>query len=198
MTFNNTTKALIFDCDGTLADTMPIHFLAWRSTLLEYGLHFSEDRFYSLGGCPPTKIVALLAQEHGIEVDAVTIADEKEQRFTQSISQVRPIEYVTNVVFQNHKKVPMGVGSGSPRDVVRLVLEHLGIADHFECVVGAEDTERHKPEPDVFLEVARRLNVHPSACHVYEDSDLGIEAAKRAGMSWFDVRTVHTPRRHTS
>jgi beta-phosphoglucomutase family hydrolase len=191
-------KALIFDCDGTLADTMPIHFLAWRSTLQEYGLEFTEDRFYSLGGCPPAKIVAILASEHGIKVDAVTIAEEKELRFTRSIFQVRPIEYVTNVVFQNHKKLPMGVGSGSPRSVVIRVLQHLGIAEHFECVVGSEDTERHKPDPDVFLEVAQRLKVPPSDCHVYEDSDLGIEAARRAGMTWFDVRTVHTPRRHTS
>lgn len=164
---------------------------------MEYGIEFTEDRFYSLGGCPSAKIVALLAAENGIRVDAEAVAKQKEKRFTQSIPQVQPIEYVTNVVWSNRNTLPMGVGSGSCRDVVRLVLEHLGIVDHFQCIVGSEDTARHKPDPDVFLEVARRLAVPPQDCHVYEDSDLGIEAARRAGMTWFDVRTVHTPRRHT-
>jgi HAD superfamily hydrolase (TIGR01509 family) len=91
----------------------------------------------------------------------------------------------------------MGVGSGSNRDVVLQVLKHIGLDGFFDAVVGAEDTDNHKPEPDVFLEVARLIKVQPHQCRVYEDADLGIEAARRAGMTWFDVRSVHTPRRIT-
>ena len=91
----------------------------------------------------------------------------------------------------------MGVGSGSNHDVVVQVLKHIGLDDFFDAIVGAEDTERHKPEPDVFLKVAKLIKVEPDRCRVFEDADLGIEAARRAGMSWFDVREVHTPRRIT-
>ncbi|MCL4165824.1 UNVERIFIED_CONTAM: hypothetical protein GTU68_061728 [Idotea baltica] len=91
----------------------------------------------------------------------------------------------------------MGVGSGSGREVVLQILEHIGLAGFFDAIVGAEDTKLHKPEPDVFLEVARRIGVEPSGCEVFEDADLGVEAARRAGMAVFDVRTVHQPKRIT-
>lgn len=192
-----THQALIFDCDGTLADTMPIHYLAWTESLLAHGIEFPEDRFYALGGCPPAKIIALLAEEQGRTVDAVEMAAEKEALFLRSIPQIQPIPYVVDVVRRHHGRLPMAVGSGSCREVVARILGHLQIAHCFQSLVGAEDTTRHKPEPDVFLEAARRLGVPPRVCCVYEDSDLGIEAARRAGMTWFDVRTVHTPRRIT-
>ncbi|MCA9184343.1 MAG: HAD-IA family hydrolase, partial [Planctomycetales bacterium] len=184
-------------CDGTLADTMPIHYLAWRTTLERYRIQFDEDRFYALGGCPPAKIVKMLADEQQVTVDALAVAEEKESCFLASLGQVLPITPVVDVARAHHGRLPMGVGSGSGRDIVRDILQRLGIAQLFQCVVGSEDTEHHKPEPDVFLRVASLLGVAPQACCVYEDSDLGIEAARRAGMQWFDVRTVHTPKRWT-
>ena len=188
-------KAHIFDCDGTLVDTMPIHYLAWRDTFSGYGLQFSEDQHYSMGGTPPAKVVQLLATEQGQSVDARRVADEKENLFLQMLDKVEPIRPVVDFVHQFHGHCPLAVASGSTRDVVAYLLEQTGLAAYFDTVVTAEDTERHKPEPDVFLIAAERLGVSPTECRVYEDSDLGIEAAKRAGMSWFDVRTVHTPKR---
>lgn len=192
-----TPQALIFDCDGTLADTMPIHFLAWRATLDEYGLQFSEDRFYALGGTPTDRIIEMLADEQGIVVDVATVAQEKESRYVMSLDLVQPILPVTRIVHEQYGKLPMGVGSGATRDVLLRTLGQIGLADRFDCIVASEDTQRHKPDPDVFLRAAELLEVRPSGCCVYEDSDLGIEAARRAGMTWVDVRTFHVPQRWT-
>lgn len=190
-------QALIFDCDGTLADTMPLHYIAWQNVLTNYGFGFDEDLFYSLGGQPTDRIVAQLSKEQNISVDVMAVTHEKENAFLDLIDQMEPINPIVDVAKQFHGKMPMGVGSGGQREVVKRILSTLSIESLFDCVVGSEDTALHKPEPDVFLEVALRLKVDPSKCLVYEDADLGVEAARRAGMQCFDVRSVHTPRRIT-
>lgn len=188
---------LVFDCDGTLADTMPLHFIAWNKTLERYGVEFNEDRFYAMAGQPTPKIIRTLLTEQGIDADVATIAQEKEDAFLVELPNVQPIEPVVAIARHFRPSKPMGVGSGSSHAVVLQVLNHIGLPDFFDAIVGAEDTEKHKPEPDVFLEVARQINVAPSGCQVFEDADLGVEAAKRAGMACFDVRAVHQPRRVT-
>lgn len=184
---------LIFDCDGTLADTMPAHFAAWTHTLSRYGIAFPEERFYSLGGVPTQKIVNLLAEQHGVRLDAAAVAAEKEAAFWGSLGSVRAVEPVAMAAARFRGVKPMAVASGGLRHVVQATLQHLGMADWFGAVVCAEDTAGHKPEPDVFLEAARRLGVEPGGCLVYEDTDIGIEAARRAGMQWVDVRRLVRP-----
>lgn len=186
---------LIFDCDGTLADTMPLHFVAWHKTLSSAGIEFSEDRFYAMAGQPTLQIIEILLAEQGVAGDASEIARAKENAFLVELPNVRPIEPVVEIARHFRDSKPMGVGSGSNRDVVHQVLEHIGLANFFDAVVGAEDTSKHKPEPDVFLEVARQIGVEPQHCQVFEDADLGVEAARRAGMGCFDVRAIHQPRR---
>lgn len=190
---------MIFDCDGTLADTMPLHFHAWQATLQRYGIELDEDRFYSLGGQPTVKIVELLAGEQGLELDAQAVANEKEEAFLARLPEVKPIAPIVDIVRSNVGKLPMAVASGSHRSVVFDVLKIIGLDDLFDehTVVGAEDTVLHKPNPDVFLEAARRIGVAPEKCRVYEDAELGIEAARRANMDCFDVRDVFTPQRVT-
>ena len=198
-TTEDNIQGLIFDCDGTLADTMPLHFHAWRSTLDRYGITLSEDRFYSLGGQPTVKIVQLLSDEQGLDLDAATVSEEKENAFLVRLGEVKPIAPIVDIVRANVGKLPMAVASGSHRAVVFDVLKIIGLDDLFNehTVVGAEDTQLHKPNPDVFLEAARRIGVAPEQCRVYEDADLGIEAARRANMECFDVRDVFTPARVT-
>lgn len=179
---------LIFDCDGTLTDSMPVHLIAWRDTLGRYGITFDEDRFYSMGGMPSAKIVALLAKEHGVDVDPEGVANEKEERFLSLIDQVGPKQAVCEIALAYRGKKPMAVASGSGRVVVVKQLVTIGIEDLFPVMVTSEDTQRHKPEPDVFLVAAERLGVDPAKCVVFEDSPLGFQAAESAGMDWVDVR----------
>jgi beta-phosphoglucomutase family hydrolase len=190
-------RAFIFDLDGTLADTMPAHFGAWTKVAQRYGLTFPEARFYSLGGVPTAKIAALLIAEAGLALDASLVAREKEQAYVDAIfggaAAIRPIEAVVAIARQRRSEGPMAIASGSVRRLVDRTLAALGIADWFAAVVTAEDTPRHKPEPDVFLEAARRLGAAPARCTVYEDTDIGLEAARRAGMQVVDVRPLIAP-----
>jgi beta-phosphoglucomutase-like phosphatase (HAD superfamily) len=188
-------EAIIFDCDGTLTDSMPVHFVAWHQTMSRYGIQFPEDRFYALGGMPSDKIVRLLAAEQGVTIDAAQAAVEKEGAFLELLHLLEPIVPVLAVAEHYRHKLPIVVASGGFREVIQKQLNQIGCGDWFDDLVAAEDTERHKPEPDVFLEAARRVGATPKHCLVYEDSDLGITAAKAAGMDYIDVRTFFSPKR---
>ena len=190
-------RGIIFDCDGTLADTMPSHYEAWRTILHRYELEMSEDRFYALGGWPTERVAELLIAESGRAIDAVQLSVEKESLFHEMLHLVRPIEPVAEVVRAHRGKLPLAVATGAVRPVCEKILTQIGLADSFNTIVSSEDVEQHKPAPDVFLEAARRLGVEPRHCRVYEDTDPGIEAARRAGMEYIDVRAFYTPRRVT-
>jgi HAD superfamily hydrolase (TIGR01549 family) len=177
-------RGLIFDCDGTLTDSMPIHYRSWRATMARHGIEFAEDRFYALGGVPSQKIIEMLAAEACLTLDSAAVADEKERAFLELLCDLKPIPHILEIARENRGKVKMAVASGGVRPVIMAQLEHIGCADWFDAIVTAEDTERHKPEPDVFLEAARQLGVRADQCLVYEDSELGVEAAKRAGMRY--------------
>jgi len=187
--------ALLFDCDGTLADTMPAHYRAWLEVTEPHGIAFDEGRFYSLGGRPTRDIVATLAAEAGLVIDVDHAAGVKERGFLAQLDRILPIDPVIDVVRRGRGRVPMAVVTGGYQDVCRRILTRVGIADCFDPIVASEDTARHKPDPDPFLEAARRLGARPERCVVWEDSGLGIEAARRAGMQWIDVRSFHTPAR---
>ena len=181
----------IFDCDGTLADTMPLHYRAWKRLLAEHGMDFSESFFYELGGKPTELIFELLRRDHGLIVrDLAAAIALKEEYFVGLIGEVRPIAEVVAVARRWHGVAPLAVASGGLRRYVELTLDAIGIRPLFDAVVCVEDYARAKPFPDPFLEAARRLRVPPDACLVFEDSLLGIEAATAAGM-----QSVFVPRR---
>lgn len=185
------TAGLIFDCDGTLADTMPAHYRAWLAMLGRYGIPFPEDRFYALGGMPTAQIVRILAADAGVPVtdaDVAVMVRDKENGFLAHLDAVRPIEPVVRIAAAYRGRLPIAVASGGYRDTITRTLDHLGLRHWFDALVTAEDTPRHKPEPDVFLEAARRLGVPPTSCVVFEDTDIGLEAARRAGCRAVDVR----------
>lgn len=190
-------EGLIFDCDGTLTDSMPVHFLAWRETMDRHGIEFPEDRFYQLGGMPTHKIIQMLADEQNKKVDAESAAQEKESAFVKRLQMLVPIDPVWQVAAHFRGKLPIAVASGGYREIILQQLRQIGCEGWFDAVITAEDTTRHKPEPDVFLEAARQLGVRPEACLVYEDSDLGVRAAQAASMDVIDIRNFHQPVRVT-
>jgi beta-phosphoglucomutase-like phosphatase (HAD superfamily) len=183
-------KGLIFDCDGTLADTMPLHWRVWQTLAYKHGFDFPEQRFYAFGGVPTRDIVKILGAEQGLPLDPLSIAREKEAGYLPLIAQVEPINAVVGIARESHGKIPMAVASGGSRRVIEQVLEHLGIRQLFAALVTHEDVARQKPAPDIFLEAARRLGVPPECCRAYEDTDLGMAAIRAAGMEAVDVRTM--------
>jgi HAD superfamily hydrolase (TIGR01509 family) len=182
-------QALIFDCDGTLADTMPQHWKAWQEVTARHGLSFPEERFYSLGGVPTRDIVRLLADEQGrADIDPLAFAKEKEEAYFRLFEHIGPVEEVVAIAREHRGRLPMAVASGGSRHAITRVLTHLHIVDWFGAIVTNEDVANQKPAPDIFLEAARRLGVAPHFCRGYEDTDLGMAAIRAAGMEAVDIR----------
>lgn len=182
-------RALIFDCDGTLADTMPQHWRAWQEVTARHGLHFPEDRFYTLGGVPTRDIVRMIATEQGrSDIDPLAFAKEKEEAYFRYFEHIGPVEEVVAIAREHRGKLPMAVASGGSRTAITKVLTHLHIVDWFGAIVTNEDVVNQKPAPDIFLEAARRLGVEPQFCRGYEDTDLGMAAIRAAGMDAVDIR----------
>ena len=190
-------SAAIFDLDGTLADTMPVHYRGWLDIAARYGIDFPEDKFYSMGGIPTAKIAAMLAAQQGLTFDPVAVAREKEQLVLQRVGEVLPIAAVVEIARRCRQVGPVAIASGGSRAMVEGTLRQIGLYDWFPVIVTAEDTVRHKPDPDVFLEAARRMGVNADICTVYEDTELGLEAARRAGMRGVDVRPLYARKRIT-
>jgi len=176
--------ALIFDLDGTVADSMPAHFKAWCLALEDHGAPhvFPEDVFYAMGGRPTRDIVEILNGEQGLKLDPDAVALAKKRHFLNCLDEVKFVDEVIEFARANHGHVPMAIASGGGRIVVEKTLQALGISDMFDEVVTANDVENGKPAPDIFLEAARLLGVEPAGCVVFEDAPAGIEAARAAGM----------------
>ncbi len=187
---NHAPRGLIFDCDGTLADTMPLHWRAWQVIAARHRIHLPEERFYALGGVPSRDILKILSAEQGIAIDHLAVAKEKELEYLPLIAQVEPINMIVGIARDHFGKVPLAVASGGTRKVIEQVLEHLRIRDLFQTIVTSEDVLNQKPAPDIFLEAARQIGVAPQFCRAYEDTDLGMEAIRTAGMEAVDVRQL--------
>lgn len=174
----------IFDCDGTLADNMGLHYRAWSRAMEDFGGTYPEELFYEWGGRPTTQIVRDLNERFGLAMDVEAVVHRKERYYLELIPEVEPMRDVVEYARERTGRVPMAVASGGHRGLVVATLRALGIAEWFGAVVCAEDYERGKPYPDPFLIAAKRLDVDPRGCVVFEDSPTGIEAAKAAGMPW--------------
>lgn len=181
-------QALIFDCDGTLVDTLPLHYAAWQQTFAARGLDCPLAFMVQHNGKPTDLIVALYNQQFGQQVDIEQFTEEKEQRTYALLDQTRPLEPIAALARRYHGQLPMAVVSGSNRPNVERALRAAGLLDLFPVVLTADDGLPPKPDPGLFLEAARRLGVEPSLCQVFEDADSGLEGARRAGMVATDVR----------
>jgi HAD superfamily hydrolase (TIGR01509 family) len=182
------TQGLIFDCDGTLADTMPLHMEAWCETFADYGEECPYEFINRLKGTPAEKMVAKFNQKFNRNINPVKFAREKNRRSHHKLRQAKPIDPVINIVRNYHGKLPMAVASGGTRRNVLLTLEVIGLRDCFVTVITSDDQLKSKPAPDIFLEAARQMKVEPHYCQVFEDGPVGLQAARAAGMIATDVR----------
>ncbi len=179
----------IFDCDGTLVDTMPLHYRAWDKAMQRAGLKgtLSEELFYSLGGMPTRKVAHVMAKHYGLTIDVEHVFHQKEEHFLEMQSEMRVIKPVVDFARKLHGRSPMSVASGGPKVVVNKTLELMLIADLFPVVVTPEDVTHGKPSPDMFLLAAERMGVAPARCLVFEDAEPGFQAAVAAGMQYVRV-----------
>lgn len=181
---------LIFDMDGTLADTMPTHFVAWSQSMAEHGIEFSEERFYALGGVPALVIIEMLAKEQGKTIDARAVAEAKEVLFLDLLQDVQPVLPVKAIAEFHREHMPMAIATGSLSWVAEKILTSLGIRDWFAAIVGADDVANPKPAPDTYLKAAELLGVDPKRCHAFEDTELGVQAARNAGMQVVNIHSL--------
>jgi beta-phosphoglucomutase family hydrolase len=177
-----TFRAYLFDCDGTIVDSMPLHYVAWKTTLAEYNCVYDEKLFYAWGGRPIREIIRLLNEMQSLSMPIEEVAERKEKLYHTLLPTLQGIPEVIEHIDAQHGKIPMAVVSGSRRSSVVGALESVGLLDKFDTLVCAEDYTHGKPAPDCFLLGAERLGVKPEECLVFEDTDLGIEAATAAGM----------------
>jgi HAD superfamily hydrolase (TIGR01509 family) len=175
--------AYLFDCDGTIVDSMPLHYIAWKTTLAEYGCPFPEDLFYAWGGKPVDEIISTLNGMHGLNMPVEEVGIRKEGMYFDMLPQLTAIKEVVEHIDAQHGRIPFAVVSGGRRNSVIRSLTTVGLLDRFQTIVGAEDYVNSKPAPDAFLLAAERLGVAPASCLVFEDTSLGIQAATAAGMA---------------
>jgi beta-phosphoglucomutase family hydrolase len=179
----------IFDLDGTLVDTMPLHYRAWNEAMRKVGLQgeLDEELFYSLGGVPTTRVAELIAQHYGLKIDPHAVFHHKESLFLALQKDAKLIEPVVEIARRVALTHPVAIASGGPREIVHRMLEVAGLAPLFKIVITPEDVEHGKPAPDMFLLAAKRMGLSPAQCLVFEDAEPGMRAAEAAGMKWVRV-----------
>jgi HAD superfamily hydrolase (TIGR01509 family) len=176
-------RAYLFDCDGTIADSMPLHYIAWKTALGEWGCRFDEALFYEWGGKPVHEIISTLNRMQGLNLPVAEVAVRKENLYFKQLPHLKAVPEVLEQIEINYGRVPLAVVSGSSRESVSNSLTALGLLDRFDTIVGAEDYVQSKPSPDAFLTAAARLGIAAQDCLVFEDTALGIQAATAAGMA---------------
>lgn len=180
-------KAYLFDCDGTIVDSMPLHFVAWGNALRQWECVFTEEQFYAWGGRPVDEIIQALNQAQRLQMPVDEVYAKKEALYRELLPKLEGIPEVLEHIERGYGIIPFAVVSGSPRESVEASLDVLGIRDKFDVLVCAGEYARGKPHPEPFLKAAELLGVRAEDCLVFEDADLGIEAAKAAGMHWVKV-----------
>ena len=184
-------KALIFDLDGTLADSIPVHSHCWDLTCRTFNYKFPYEVMMQMTGMPTSKFAEYVKKDSGCSLSVNEIMKLKQEHFYKLTHTIRPIEKMEAFVKQHFGKIPMSIGTGGGRRSSSLILEAIAMREYFDVVVTADDVVNHKPSPDTFLKCAELMRVEPKYCQVFEDGEMGMEAARTAGMIVTDVRVYY-------
>jgi len=184
-------KGLIFDLDGILVNTMPYHYKAWLIACEKFGISINQEFLQQQTGRPAFIIADILLKENNLygKISVKEITEEKTKIFFEQLQYVTPIEPVVDIVKKYYGKLPMAVGTGGHRKAVERTLGITNLLQYFDIIITANDVANFKPHPETFLKCAEKMNVEPHFIEVFEDGELGIEAAISAGMQATDVRS---------
>ena len=187
-------KGLIFDIDGTLADTMPAHYRASIRVAKEFGFEFPLDYFIKMAGIPTTDVFReLLKLQNKSHISSEDASALKEKYYLEEVPSILPISYTMDIVKKYVGQIPMSMGTGGTLEIAIPNIKQIEVDKYIDILVSAEDVTKHKPFPDTFLECARRMNIAPHECLVFEDAVNGFKAAEAGGMEWIDVTKYHAP-----
>jgi len=181
-------QGIIFDMDGTLIDSMGGHLQAWEKTCHAFGYPFDYDYMHGLGGVPTLATIELLNDKFSQTHDAVEVAKQKHQFWLGLNHKPEIIAQTVAVLDYYHGKMPIGVGTGADRSHAIDHLTHTGLINKIDALVTASDVQSGKPHPETFLTVAKQIGVQPNHCVVFEDTKIGYQAAKAAGMDCILVK----------
>ncbi len=188
ITVHPNAKGLIFDLDGTLSNSLPVHVETWNVMGKKYGFVFDTQIMHDMTGRPTVEFAERIIEQYGISEKPEVLARLKQELFWEMAYLLEPISEVVAIVKEFYGKLPMTVGTGASMKSAEIQLKNLNLTKYFDGIISANDVTKHKPEPETFLECAKIMGVEPQFCQVFEDGDLGISAAKKAGMFVTDIR----------
>jgi beta-phosphoglucomutase-like phosphatase (HAD superfamily) len=180
-------EAFLFDCDGTIADSMPLHYVAWKKVLSEWNCGFSEELFYAWGGMPIVEIIEKLNEQYGLTMPVEEVSRRKEEYYFEILPKLKAVPEVLECIRSNYGKIPFAGVSWSTRDSVVASLMTLKLLDRFDVLVCAGEYFKNKPDPEAFILAAEKLGVTAKSCLVFEDTEMGIQAAAAAGMAYVKI-----------
>lgn len=184
-------KGLIFDLDGTLADSIPTHIYCWHQACNSFGYKFKEEMLEEMTGMPTRTFAEYIKRDSGCNLSVEDIMTLKQDQFYRLAHTIKPFKKMFDFVISNHGKIPMSIGTGGSKRSASLILQAIGLREYFNIVVTSDDVIKHKPEPDTFLKCAELMNVAPGFCQVFEDGKPGMDAARAGGMMVTDVRVFY-------
>jgi beta-phosphoglucomutase family hydrolase len=184
-------KGLIFDMDGTLVNSTPVHYKAWLEAVKPFGVNFTYEFFITLTGRPVVELSKDLINRYKLDIDPIDLVNAKEQLVEKNLNNIELIQSVYEVMKQYKGQLPMAVGTGASRERAQFLLSTVGIIDEFDIIVTSDDVTNYKPHPETFLKAAEGIGLAPANCMVFEDGHLGIDAAKEAGMHVIDVKPYY-------
>lgn len=186
-------KAVIFDLDGVIADSMKLHFEAEKKTLLKYGISATTEELAAHTGNKAIVKFSALLKKHGVKANPEDVFKvHMDESYDHIKANVAPVSGIIGLLKELHSvKLKLAVASGSPRVLVEYIIDKFRISKLFDVVLSADDVVKSKPAPEMFLKAAQRLKCRPEECVVIEDAPNGITAARAAGMKCLAITTTH-------